>query len=470
MADHHSPQHDADLVRFWDAVIRGDRDPDTGTLDTGDIAFVRQMHELAHAQTPAGARARGRAAAYEARAAQRAELNGKGTGVATRIPLAGMVSPAGTTTTQQYSGSTGRRGTHRFAAFGGAAAIAIVMLLSLFIFYQSNDNYGAIPPIQGEATPDATPNAGFTDDYFEFVWASSPTGREALSHPLTIRLSPDNKLWVADVTGRWFIFDTDGNLEEIWGSGGREPGQFNFRHDYGNGNVGEVAFIAFAGDGSFYVADTFNYRVQHFDAARNFVGSWGSQGSGDGQFLLPASITLEGDGTVLVTDVERGDIQRFTEDGTFISVFDASGSANSQLVTPLVAAIGPSGNMYVVEGEANRVRVFDPKGTQLFTFGLNSGNFDGLRIPTDIAIDARGTVYIVDSEMSRVVLFDADGNYLHDFGQPGTGDGEFGRTGGIALGTDGALYVVDWEGNRIQKFQLTRPLPGGATPDSTPTS
>jgi len=52
MVDRHSPQHDAALAGYWDAVNRGDRVPDPGTLDTGDIAFVRRMHELAHAPRP----------------------------------------------------------------------------------------------------------------------------------------------------------------------------------------------------------------------------------------------------------------------------------------------------------------------------------------------------------------------------------------------------------------------------------
>jgi hypothetical protein len=36
-----------------------------------------------------------------------------------------------------------------------------------------------------------------------------------------------------------------------------------------------------------YIADTDNHRIQVFDADGTFLGKWGSEGSGDGQFLAP---------------------------------------------------------------------------------------------------------------------------------------------------------------------------------------
>ena len=57
-----------------------------------------------------------------------------------------------------------------------------------------------------------------------------------------------------------------------WGSEGSGEGQFNRP----SGMTVDTA-------GNFYVADTFNNRIQKFDSAGNFLMSWGGGGSGGGR-------------------------------------------------------------------------------------------------------------------------------------------------------------------------------------------
>ena len=61
-----------------------------------------------------------------------------------------------------------------------------------------------------------------------------------------------------------------------WGGQGTGNGQFDFPEG-----------VAVAPSGDIYVADTANNRIQHFDAAGNFIGKWGSPGNQTGQ-LRPA--------------------------------------------------------------------------------------------------------------------------------------------------------------------------------------
>jgi hypothetical protein len=42
--------------------------------------------------------------------------------------------------------------------------------------------------------------------------------------------------------------------------------------------------VATDGSGNVYLADTFNDRIQKFDASGTFLATWGSSGSGNGQF------------------------------------------------------------------------------------------------------------------------------------------------------------------------------------------
>ena len=65
-----------------------------------------------------------------------------------------------------------------------------------------------------------------------------------------------------------------------------------------------------------YVTDSNNHRVQKFDPNGVFVGAWGSQGSGDGQFNFPKGISvyrLSGAsvGYVFVVDSGNNRIQKF---------------------------------------------------------------------------------------------------------------------------------------------------------------
>ena len=41
-----------------------------------------------------------------------------------------------------------------------------------------------------------------------------------------------------------------------------------------------------ASDGTLWVSDFYNHRVQHFDADGNYLGQFGSYGTGNGQFVV----------------------------------------------------------------------------------------------------------------------------------------------------------------------------------------
>jgi len=85
-----------------------------------------------------------------------------------------------------------------------------------------------------------------------------------------------------------------------WGSFGSGDGQFNVA-------VG----VATDGSGNVYVADSRNYRIQKFDASGTFLYTWGKFGSGDGQFNPPFGVATDGSGNVYVADTQNNRIQKF---------------------------------------------------------------------------------------------------------------------------------------------------------------
>ena len=114
-------------------------------------------------------------------------------------------------------------------------------------------------------------------------------------------------------------------MSETWGSPGSGNGQFNFSVNGENAGA-----IAFAPDGGFWVADTGNFRVQRFDKDRKFLGAWGRFGSADGEFSFPSDISIDALGSVFVADDHRHVIQVFTSDGQYVRSV-AAGHAGSFL-------------------------------------------------------------------------------------------------------------------------------------------
>ena len=125
------------------------------------------------------------------------------------------------------------------------------------------------------ATATAVPAAASGAPDVRFLWSFTGDGADLLDTPQIVRRSPDGKLWVLDLSGRAFIFDLDGNLEEVWGSRGHGPGQFEFSGPGGWTH----ASMTFAPDGSFYIVDAANFRIQYFAPDRTLLGTWGSQGT-----------------------------------------------------------------------------------------------------------------------------------------------------------------------------------------------
>ena len=99
--------------------------------------------------------------------------------------------------------------------------------------------------------------------------------------------------------------------------------------DGGQGPFGSPEGLAVAGDGTIYltvyVTDSGDYRVQHFTADGVLLNQWGSLGSGVGQFEYPGGLAVAGDGTVYVADRGNNRIQVFTADGDFIAWWGRQG-------------------------------------------------------------------------------------------------------------------------------------------------
>lgn len=308
-------------------------------------------------------------------------------------------------------------------------------------------NYGKIEPVVGQAynRHDYIRIWWPNQDYYDLTWerildaALDPQMRAALfriwldrdytlygqvtnkdmSFPnwypaqrmrLYIRKDIANSLWnygvsavpeevVADpYEGKQIIVTAD----QVIGEAGFEPGQFQKPHG-----------IAIAEDGSLYIADSNNHRIQHLDVNGQVLHTWGS-----------------------FADSSKGD----APGGTFFE--------------PWGIAIGPDGAVYVADTWNHRIQKFSPEGDFLTMWGYfgQAEAPDAFWGPRDVIVSNDGIVYVSDTGNKRVVLFDLDGNPISEFGEAGLAPGQFDEPVGIAIDTKNRLFVADTWNQRIQSF------------------
>ena len=287
----------------------------------------------------------------------------------------------------------------------------------------------------------------------EVAWVAEG-GSAPFDYAQDVTVAPDGNLWVADLANRQFqIFAPDGAYLESWGSEGTGPGQFSFFQGPVAVESDWAGAVKFDRAGNIYVLDLGNQNIQKFAPDRTFLLAWGGDGTGDGQFKLPINMGIDGADHIYVSDYGRDDIQEFTSDGTFVDTVVEKGSGEGQVSGVVAVAVDAAGNIWATDEDRNAVLNFDPDGTLVTSLGETGEGPGQFNLPNDVAIAPDGTVYVVDTFNHRMQAFDADGAYLGEWGGEGTEPGQFMYPLGVDIDADGNVYVVDSGNDRLQAFR-----------------
>jgi DNA-binding beta-propeller fold protein YncE len=271
--------------------------------------------------------------------------------------------------------------------------------------------------------------------------------------PRGIAAAPDGTIYVADTFNhRIQHFDSQGNLLHVWGShSGTDAATAE------NGTFNEPWGVAVGPDGSVYVADTWNYRIQKFTAEGEFIAVWGSYTNADDGYQLygPRAIVVDDQGRVFVADTGNKRITVYDSKGNFLQAIGRGGYDSGQLDEPVGLAIGPGGRLFVADSWNRRIQVFqDYGGTFAYLTEWTINGWEGQSTDTKpyLAVSPDGRLWVTDPGNARILVFDLEGNFLFTFGAFGSDAASFALPIGIAAGADGRIYITDAENNRIMVF------------------
>jgi DNA-binding beta-propeller fold protein YncE len=241
--------------------------------------------------------------------------------------------------------------------------------------------------------------------------ATNGSGAGQFTGPLGAALDAKGNLYVADFfNDRIQKLSPTGKVLAAWGSTGSGPRHFRGPLGVALDTQGNV-YVTDAGskDGSFV-----DHRIQKFSPAGKELSSWGSLGSGPGQFRNPNGIALDAKGNVYVTDSENQRIQKLSPTGQPLASWGTAGTGPGQFRIPHGIAVDSTGNMYVTDRVLNRIQKLSPTGQVLAVWSKQHYDFSG-NTPFGIALDPRGNVYVADHEHSRILKLSPSGALLATF-------------------------------------------------------
>jgi len=210
----------------------------------------------------------------------------------------------------------------------------------------------------------------------------------------------------------------------------------------GNGQFERPEGAAVDSSGNLWVVDTGNKRIQKFNSKGEFLCKIGSLGSGNGQFSNPRGIAADSAGNVWVVDSGNGRLQKIGPSCEYLSQFGSKGSGNGQLQQPYGVAIDPSGNIWVSDTDNNRIQKFNSKGEFIAACGSQGGEPGEFEEPQAIAADADGNVWVSDS-WQEMQQFNSKCEFVHGFYHDEAGAPDWLGPSALAIDPSGNLWVTN---------------------------
>ncbi len=320
-------------------------------------------------------------------------------------------------------------------------------------------NYGLVPSSSGEITSADPYEAGMIKLSPDLVFGSTGVEPGKLQKPRSIAVAPDGSVYVADsLNHRIQHFSANGELLHVWGAfiemnAANKPG----------GRMNEPWGIAVGLDGSVFITDTWNNRIQKFTPDGKFIKTWGFPGQAEKPeaFWGPRGLAVDSQGWIYVTDTGNKRVVVFDAEGGYITEFGSLGVDRGQFDEPVGIAVDDQGYVYVADTWNQRIQVFAPTQARTgfvyaYEWDINGWFGQSLDNKPFLAVNKDREVYVADPEGFRVLVFTYQGKFIRGWGDPAPGFSGFGLVSGIAVDQEGRIWVSDGGNNRLLRFTMPK--------------
>ena len=253
-----------------------------------------------------------------------------------------------------------------------------------------------------------------------------------LERPYGIAYRSDKNVIISECAGhRLSVFDVRGHKILTFGSDGEQE------------QMRAPAGITIDVMDNVYVTGC--HRLQKFSSSGKLIKCVGRKGKEEGEFNDPSGITLYAD-KIFVCDRNNHRIQVFDCDLSFFQSFGSFGSGGGEFDSPLDVTFDTLENMYVADCGNSRVQILDASGRFIHVLGEQN-----LTRPSSLHL-CDNYVYVSDWGGNRIVVYKTSGQFVTSFGSAGQQEGEFYSPYSITSDLDGFIYVCDCWNNRVQIF------------------
>ena len=233
-------------------------------------------------------------------------------------------------------------------------------------------------------------------------------GSQMFVRPHGLHIDFEGNVWVTDGEGpdgedprrdgkghQVFKFSPEGNVLMTLGKPGvAGDGHYEFN---------QPSSVLVAPDGNIFVGDghggASNSRIMKYSASGEFLTSWGSQGSGPGEFAVPHDLAMDSSGRIFVGDRGNNRVQIFDQDGNFIKEWPQFGRPSGLFIDDNDMLYvtdsssenrGPTGSSNNSSPYAEGIRVASVKDGSVTLF-LDDPHENGSQ--EGIVVDKAGTIY-----------------------------------------------------------------------------
>lgn len=275
------------------------------------------------------------------------------------------------------------------------------------------------------------------------------TGPGFFNKPRSVAVDEADNLFVVDMTGRVQKFDKEGRWLMLW----QMP----------ETDKGKAKGMARAPGGGILVIEPHYNRVNHFSDQGQLLRQWGVLGTNAGALWFPRAIAVNQNSECYVSEygvVER--VQRFAlESGAYLGSFGSAGTGPGEFNRVEGLGCDRAGNVYVADACNHRIQVFTGDGRLLRSHGAPGRGMGEFSYPYDVQIDDAGRQYVCEFGNSRIQILDRDDKPEEVLGGPGALPGQMHNPWSLCLDSQGNLYVADSGNHRVLKFvRRERPRAG----------